>query len=364
MTWSNFHGHCHYCDGKYAPEEHVKSAIAQGMPVLGISSHSPVPFATSWNMKVDRLPDYLEELRDLRERYRDQIQLCIGMEVDFIPETVSVSSPWIKEAELDYTVGSIHFVDAFADGTPWEVDGPHECYLKGMKEIFGASSHQAIERYYALTREMVQTQCPDVVGHMDKIKMQSEGETLFSETEAWYQQAVLQTLEEIRDAGAIVEVNTRGNYKKRDGGTYPSPWILEQIYAMGIPICLNSDAHLPEELTRDFVETAVLLQQMGFRELMSCGRGTGSRFHLMLTDSNYECFSKAAAKCPSGGFYPFCHPYCLLCLCLYVLLSQAFYGWDFYRPGRLLGFEVQRDPGHYPGFGLHVVQVHRYQGDL
>ena len=273
MTWSNFHGHCHYCDGKYAPEEHVKSAIAQGMPVLGISSHSPVPFATSWNMKVDRLPDYLQELRDLGERYRDQIQLCIGMEVDFIPETVSVSSPWIKEAGLDYTVGSIHFVDAFADGMPWEVDGPHERYLRGMKEIFEGSSRQAIERYFALTREMVQTHCPDVVGHMDKIKMQSEGETLFSETEAWYQQAVLRTLEEIRDAGTIVEVNTRGNYKKRDGGTYPSPWILEQIYAMGIPICLNSDAHLPEELTRDFAETAVLLRQIGFRELMVLWQG-------------------------------------------------------------------------------------------
>ncbi len=267
MAWTNYHGHCHYCDGKLPPEEHVRQAIRNGMPALGISSHAPVDFSSSWAMPPRRLPDYVAEMRQLRAQYADQIQLYMGLEVDYIPHRIQVRSPHILAAGLDYTVGSVHFVDAYADGTPWEIDGPHAGFLKGLHAIFGGDAVAVVKRFYALNREMIREGCPDVVGHLDKIKMQSEGGVLFDEHADWYRAEVLATLEEIQTAGTIVEVNTRGAYKKRVGGTYPSPWILERMFARKIPVCLNSDAHHPDELERDFDIAAAQLLQIGYREL-------------------------------------------------------------------------------------------------
>jgi histidinol-phosphatase (PHP family) len=95
--------------------------------------------------------------------------------------------------------------------------------------------------------------------------MQNRG--LWDEEANWYQNEVLQTLEEIRHQRAIIEVNTRGIYKKLSNEPYPSIWILEHIREMQIPIQLNSDAHVPSEITRNFSEVAALLKNIGFRHL-------------------------------------------------------------------------------------------------
>ncbi|MEL7533318.1 MAG: histidinol-phosphatase [Bacteroidota bacterium] len=267
MSWTNYHSHSHFCDGKEAPETHVKQAIAHGMPAFGFSTHAPVPFKTSWAMPAERLTEYVTETRRLQELYKAEIELYVGLEIDYIPALVGPSSPELLAADLDYCVGSVHYVNAFADGQPWEIDGPHTVFLRGLQEIFEGDVRAAITQYYALTQEMIEIDCPDVVGHIDKIKMQSENNQLFDTQSEWYKALVLATLEVARDADVIVEINTRGLYKKRDGGTYPSPWIMEAMADMGIRTCLNSDSHHPNDLITGFEETAAILQKAGHKAL-------------------------------------------------------------------------------------------------
>jgi len=50
MNLTNFHSHCDFCDGKAPMEEFVTNAIEMGFTAYGISSHSPLPFPTQWNM--------------------------------------------------------------------------------------------------------------------------------------------------------------------------------------------------------------------------------------------------------------------------------------------------------------------------
>ncbi|SDL85734.1 histidinol-phosphatase (PHP family) [Catalinimonas alkaloidigena] len=264
MSWTNYHSHCRYCDGKGEPEVFAQRAIELGLDAYGFSSHGPVPFETTWNMRAEDVTHYLSEIHQLREKYRDQIQLYCGMEVDFVPGLISVQHGIVREAGLDYTIGSIHFVDAYADGTPWEIDGPHEGFLRGLHEIFEGDVKRAVRRYFELTRQMIREAPPSVVGHVDKIKMQNEGGTLFSEEDGWYQDEVAETLRTIADARLTVEVNTRGLYKKKTEETYPSRWILERMWAMDIPVMLNSDAHRPNEITAYFEEAALLLQDVGY----------------------------------------------------------------------------------------------------
>ena len=46
MQRFNLHTHSVFSDGKSTPEEIVIEAIKQGLKVIGLSDHSPVPFAS------------------------------------------------------------------------------------------------------------------------------------------------------------------------------------------------------------------------------------------------------------------------------------------------------------------------------
>ena len=267
MSWTNFHSHSHFCDGTDALNTYLQQAIQQKFAAWGFSSHAPVPFPCKWTMEEEQLPQYLNEIHQLKRTFSDQIRIFAGLEVDYVPGITGPGRILSMAPELDYTIGSVHFVDHLPDGRPWEIDGRHEVFLEGLNAIFGGNIRLAIQRYYELIRQMVEEDQPDVVGHLDKIIIQNEAGQLFSGVEPWYREAVMHTLETIRDAGIIIEVNTRGIYKGLVKNPYPHQWILEEIHAMNIPITLNSDAHHPREIAGAFPETAQLLREIGFGQL-------------------------------------------------------------------------------------------------
>lgn len=265
--WANYHSHSHYCDGKYAPEIHIQKAVELGFSAFGCSSHSPMPGGRSWNMKAERYPDYLNEIHSLKSKYASDIQVYCGLEVDYVPGVVGPHSSVLQPERLDYTIGSIHYVDQFEGGRNWEIDGAHSRFLDGLDKLFQNNIQAAIERYFELTRQMLMEEKPDILGHMDKIKIQSGEGNLFSETDKWYQYAVEETLDVIKASKVIVEVNTRGLYKKVSAETYPSRWILEKLYENQIPIMINADSHLPDEMLGYYPETLKMLRGIGFKEL-------------------------------------------------------------------------------------------------
>jgi histidinol-phosphatase (PHP family) len=253
--------------------DYVSSAKGHGMVSLGFSSHAPVPFPTKWCMKEERFRDYIAEIEKLKKE--SGLDIYKGLEVDFIPDTIS---PNQFKDKLDYTIGSVHFVEKFPDGRGWEIDGTHAFFLEGFEQIFHNNIKDAIRRYYELTREMITTACPSVVGHLDKIKIQNVDGKFFSETDTWYQQEVQQTLDLIESTKAIVEVNTRGIYQKKSTTTYPSPWILALLLEKNIPITVSSDAHHPDDIINQFPQTALLLKQLGFKSITILYEGQWTAF--------------------------------------------------------------------------------------
>mgnify|MGYP000075830994 CR=1 FL=1 len=273
MSWFNYHTHCNYCDGKYPAEEYVLAAINKGFFSLGFSSHFPLPFSAKFAMAEERLADYLAQIESLCNKYACKIDIYTGAEVDYIPEQRTVKDAAVQAAELDYTIGSIHFVDSFFDGTPWQVDGRHLEFLRGLKDIFHYDIQQAVRRYYALTREMIKQTQPTIIGHLDKIKVQNWDNQFFDERERWYHNEVMATLETIQKYGGILEVNTRGIYKRKALTTFPSPWILEIALDLDIPVTLSCDAHHPDELKLEFKKTAAMLRDLGYQTLQVLSNG-------------------------------------------------------------------------------------------
>lgn len=265
MSWTNYHNHSQYDDGKDTIENHVLGATEQGVKCLGFSGHCPVSFENNWCMKHEDLDAYFGDIEKAKTKFADQIELYKSMEVDFIPGILSPSDQWIKDLDLDYIIGSVHFVGKYENGMPGEADSTHKKFLHALEHIYQNDIPAMVQDYYHLTRRMIEETKPDIIGHMDKIKMHNHN--LWNENARWYRDEVLATLEVIRSAGTIVEVNTRGIYKKLTSETYPGPRILKQIYQMGIPVHINSDGHVPRETTLGFSSAVELLSEIGFREL-------------------------------------------------------------------------------------------------
>ena len=93
MQLSNYHSHCTFCDGRSIPEDFVRFAITHGFRAYGFSSHSPLPFETFWNMSKDDMPEYLQEINRLKQKYSDQLEIYAGLEIDYLDETYNASIP-------------------------------------------------------------------------------------------------------------------------------------------------------------------------------------------------------------------------------------------------------------------------------
>ncbi len=267
MKWTNFHTHCNFDDGDADAEQYVIEALRCDVKTLGFSSHSPLPFHTDWTMKPEDLQNYCDTIRSLQKKYASQLEIFLGMEIEYIPGVIGPRSSQFRSARLDYVIGSVHFFTGEVAGKRLTFDNDEEEFLEGLNGIFKGDVRKAVTAYYSSICEMVEKECPDIIGHLDLIKKNNKQDKFFSETEGWYKEAVLQTLKTIANSKAIVEVNTGGLTRKRCDALCPSLWILEYILKLDIPITLNSDAHNPAEITGYFKETADVLKNIGFKHL-------------------------------------------------------------------------------------------------
>lgn len=264
----NLHNHSHFCDGSSPPEDYITEAIRQGFHTLGFSSHAPVPFINKFAIKNEAsLLEYAVEIRRIKEKYRQQINIFLSLEIDYIPEITTDFEAFKKLAGLEYTIGGIHLVKSALKRGLWFIDGSKsEIYDEGLERLFSGDIRLAVTTYWEQMRNMITTQQPDIVAHIDKIKMHNKNR-YFKQDEDWYQEQVDRTLELIAAKNTIVEVNTRGMYKGRSDELFPGRGILEKIRQLDIPITLNSDAHKPKEISGYYEKAKAELREVGFRYL-------------------------------------------------------------------------------------------------
>jgi histidinol-phosphatase (PHP family) len=265
MPLSNLHTHTHFSDGSSPPEEYIEEALREGFRSLGFSDHSPLPFENTFALKEQRTGEYCNEILKLKKKFIGKIDILLGMEIDFIPGVGNTPAWFRQHFPLDFIIGSVHLVKNHDTGGLWFIDGPYqESYDKGLENVFSGDIRVGVTAYYRQLQELISVYKPDVVGHLDKIRMHNK-DRYFREDEPWYRKLVDETLSLVQDAGCRIEVNTRGIYKKRSDATFPGPRILKKVREFNIPVTITSDAHKPHELSLYLDETAGLLKQLGFR---------------------------------------------------------------------------------------------------
>ncbi|MDP3462089.1 MAG: histidinol-phosphatase [Bacteroidales bacterium] len=268
MTGQNLHTHTLYSDGKASMRQVVETAVAQNMHTLGISDHAPVSFDNAFSIKPDQLQDYCRELRFLQKEYSHLLHLFLALEMDFIPGISQPFSGLKDQCGLDYVIGSVHLVGSNHPENLWFTDGPvRDTFDEGLATFFGNDIRKAVGAFFRQTNQMIEQEVFDVIGHFDKIKMHNQNR-FFTEDEAWYRDMVMETLQLIREKNLIVEINTRGVYKKRSDSFFPSGWILQKMNSMHVPVLISSDAHQAEELQMLFPEANDALKSAGYAEQM------------------------------------------------------------------------------------------------
>lgn len=276
---TNYHTHSNYCDGKATLREMVEFAVAHGFTELGFSGHCPLPFENTFS--ITDYEGYCNEVRALKEEYRDRIKIYLGLEIDYVPGMLEDFRPLIERGGLEYTIGSVHLipasppaplrcnhsisavlssplgvlqgergVDSRGEVALWMIDGSrYQTYDEGLMKHYGGDIRRGVKAYFHNENAMLEKNRPTIVGHPDKIVMHNR-DRYFTEDEKWYRNLALETIHLIKELNLICEINTRGIYKGRHADYYPGKWLIEEMKQLRIPVIVSTDAHAPEDLLR------------------------------------------------------------------------------------------------------------------
>ncbi|MEA2297612.1 MAG: histidinol-phosphatase family [Solirubrobacteraceae bacterium] len=234
-------------------ERYREVAEDRGIAELGVAEHI---HRFSQALEIWEHPFWREQAVDDIYAYcefvRTSTDLRLGLEVDFVPGREDRTQNLIDRLELDYVVGSVHFVGDFA------VDhGDYDIWTSGR------SAREVWRRYFETVGEAARSGLFDILAHPDLVKVwggarpQPDGDL-----RRFYEPAV----EGIAESGIAVEVSTAG-LRKAAGECYPAPALLEMCLEAGAPIALSSDAHLPGDVGRDYPAALELLEELGVGEL-------------------------------------------------------------------------------------------------
>lgn len=111
MIKSNFHTHTRRCGhAQGSGEDYVKAALSSGFSRLGFSDHGPYPDVDyGLRMPFDELKDYLEEVDDLAVKYRDEIVIRKGLEIEYLPKYRSYYEELLTKWGVEYLLMGEHF---------------------------------------------------------------------------------------------------------------------------------------------------------------------------------------------------------------------------------------------------------------
>lgn len=261
---SNLHTHTNYCDGKNSIEENIKYAIEKEFISLGFSGHSNF-FKDDCSMTKEGTIKYLNDIKKYKEIYKDKIQIYSGIEADYYSNLNEYTD---KEMELDYRIGSVHFIDDDKNGNEKDyfcIDMSKDNFNETIKH-FG-NIKIVIEKYFDNIIRMTNIQKPDIIGHFDLIRKYNLNKEYFTEEEYWYIEKVEETLKHIKENNCIVEVNIKLMNANNLDAHYPNKNTIKKILEMDIPLTLNTDAHLTNNLDNFYFEAVQELKKVGVKKI-------------------------------------------------------------------------------------------------
>jgi len=249
ITRVDLHNHttrCNHATGTV--DEYIERAIELGIDVYGFSEHAPMDFDPKYRLPFEEIEAYFTDINHAKEKYKDDIQILLGYEVDWLKGHMSER---VLSAKVDYLIGSVHFIDK------WSFDNPE--FLKGWKE---KNIDEIWAAYFEAIEAMAKSGKFDIVGHFDLIKVFK----FMPKTDVRY--LAKNALQAIKKANMVMEINTSG-LRKPTAEIYPSATLLKEAYSLNIPITFSSDAHAVGQVGADYEKATTLAKKTGYTQAVT-----------------------------------------------------------------------------------------------
>lgn len=248
---SNLHTHSKFCDGANTLEEMVLSAIDKGFCSLGFSGHGYTDFDLTYCMKDTA--GYAAEIKRLREKYKKDIEIYLGVEEDMYC--------FVNRSDFDYIIGSSHYIHM--NDTYYPVDSNYKVFDKCL-ELFDRDPIKIAHAYYKPFCEYIRSRKPDVVGHFDLItKFDELHDHIFLGNEK-YLEVAGEYIKYAAESGCIFELNTGAISRGVRKTFYLQEKLLGILKDCGTRITVTSDSHKTDTLDFKFDEAKKYLKDIGF----------------------------------------------------------------------------------------------------
>ena len=228
MEKFNLHTHtyrCHHAKGE--DEEYVIAAIENGYKTMGFSDHAPYIFPKELNYYSDfrmepyRAQDYVDSVRHLQEKYKDQIDIKLGFEVEWYPQLIDEELKFLKSFDYDYLILGQHFTR-----NEYEKDAIH--VMDGTRKESDLDLYISQVLTAAKSGEFVYVAHPDVLNFKGNKKVYVEKMTEF--------------VKELKKIDIPIEYNFLGFWDHRN---YPNRTFWEIVSQVGNRTVMGLDAHQP-----------------------------------------------------------------------------------------------------------------------
>lgn len=250
-TLSDYHVHTSFSgDCSIPPDFMIKKAIEHGVRHLCLTDHMDYDYTDGGVCFEFDTQEYFRRLLPLKDQYRDQIDLSIGVELGLQPYLSKKHHNLVFSNSFDFVIGSIHLVHCRDPYFP--------SYFEGRDES------DAYQEYFECALQNLQAYSNfDVFGHLDYVVRYGPNKNRYY-SYVKYREILDEILRSLIKKDIGLEVNT-GGYKYGLGTPNPCKDIIARYRELGGKIVtLGSDAHDPQFLAYEFDKAAELLKSCGF----------------------------------------------------------------------------------------------------
>jgi len=219
----NYHMHTHRCGhASGTEEEYVLRAIECGIKYMGFSDHFPLKHTdgseSSYRVPVNEAKNYVCDVLELKEKYRDKADIKVGFEMEYFSEYFDEMLENAIEYGAEYLILGQHFLK------------PE--YPDGVSVTKETDDTAVLSEYIDSLIEAMKKSVFSYVAHPDIIKFKGNSKD--------YQKEIRRLCISSRELNVPLEINFLGIRDKR---IYPNSLFWQVAGEEQCPVTFGFDSH-------------------------------------------------------------------------------------------------------------------------